>query len=906
MENDTHAASDAKPGPSPIFTVSTATVLAQYQTDFEQGLTTKTAADRLAKNGPNELTTTVTPKWVIFLRQFNNVIIYILLFAAAFTLVIRHYSDAVVIGLVVIINALIGYFQEVNASNALEKIKSMLSTEATVIRDGTRTDIPAADLVTGDIVYLEAGDNVPADLRLLDADNLRIQEAALTGEADAVTKTFAPLTDQKTPLADRTNMAYASTAVTNGSATGVVVATGAETELGQIATDVTDVKQTKTPLMRELDGLGTWISYFIIAVAIALFVFGWLRHLYALPTLALAVITMVVGSLPEGLPASTSVILAMGVNKMAKNHAIVKTLPSVETLGAVDVIATDKTGTLTKNEMTAQDIITQSAHYQVTGTGYAPSGNITLAGQPVDVSAETALKQLLISGFEANDTMLYEEAGQWLINGEPTDGAFLTLYHKGLGPTAPDYQELDRIPFDSDYRYMARLSVNEAGQHEIFIKGAPDKVYEMAQANDPLFDRAKWDAAIHDLTQAGKRVVAVGHRLVPDTVNQIDHQTLAQGIEFLGIVGIIDPPREEVIAALKEMRTAGVKVKMITGDHPDTAAAIGRQLGLAADIQTITGTELDQLSPEELKATINRYDVFARTTPSNKLAIISAYQETGKITAMTGDGVNDAPALKKADIGVAMGIKGTDVAKDAADMILVDDNFTTMTKAIREGRRLYDNIKKTIAFLLPTSFAEGLIVAFSILMQQELPLVPTQLLWINMVSAITIQFAFIFEPEEDGLMHRPPRRTGAALMNRHDVFQMIYVSVLIAVMGLWMFDLLTDQGVSQVIASTITVNVIIMGKIFYLFNIRTPHPVISRSFWTNPMAFVVIGLLLLLQIAQAYLPFMQAIFKTGPMSLNQWGLAIAAGFVTLVVTEIDKLIRLGLNKQRRQFKEHVE
>ncbi|MFD0896686.1 HAD-IC family P-type ATPase [Loigolactobacillus binensis] len=898
MEKQPIVPPDAKPGPAPLFTQAEGQVLTTLHSDLERGLSPQTATQRLNQHGPNELMAQVTPKWVMFLRQFNNVIIYILLFAAALTLLLQHYSDSIVIGLVVIINALIGYFQEVNASNALDKIKSLLSTEATVIRAGQRTDIPARQLVIGDIVYLEAGDNVPADMRLLDADNLRIQEAALTGEADSVLKDFAPLTDPLTPLAERKNMAYASTAVTNGSATGIVVATGHDTELGQIATDVSNVKAAKTPLMKELDGLGKWISYFIIGIALALFAFGWWIHLYALPTLALAVVTMVVGSLPEGLPASTSVILAMGVNKMAKHNAIVKTLPAVETLGAVDVIATDKTGTLTKNEMTAQDIITREHHYQVTGTGYAPTGQITLAQQPVAVRTDTTLTQLLTAGFEANDTILQQEADHWVINGEPTDGAFLTLYHKGLGAAAPAVTELDRIPFDSDYRYIARLAEHADGQHEIFIKGAPDKLYAMAAAADPTFERAHWDAVIKTLTQQGKRVVAVGHKLVSADVNEVTHAVLQQGIDFLGIVGIIDPPREEVIAALKEMRTAGVKVKMITGDHPDTAAAIGRQLGLAEDIQSITGAELDQMSSETLRANINRYDVFARTTPSNKLAIIAAYQQTGKVTAMTGDGVNDAPALKKADIGVAMGIKGTDVAKDAADMILVDDNFTTMTKAIREGRRLYANIKKTIAFLLPTSFAEGLIVAFSILMQQALPLVPTQLLWINMVSAITIQFAFIFEPEEQGIMQRPPRKTGTALLNKHDVFQMVYVSVLIAAMGLWAFDWLTASGVSHVIASTITVNIIVLGKVFYLFNIRTPHLAFSRHFWSNPMAFGTIGLLMALQLLLVYLPFMQGVFKTGNMSWTQWGIAIAAGFVTLVVTELDKIIRIGIDHLR--------
>lgn len=900
MEKKPIETPDSKPGPASYFTQQGSEVLTEFNSDVENGLSSSAAKSLLAKNGPNELTANATPKWVIFLRQFNNVIIYILLFAAAMTLLLQHYSDAIVIGLVVIINAMIGYFQEVNASNALDKIKSLLSTEATVIRDGTRTDIPARELVIGDIVYLEAGDNIPADMRLLDSDNLRVQESALTGEADSVLKTFDPLTDSKTPLAERTNMAYASTAVTNGSATGIVVQTGHDTELGQIATDVSNVKAAKTPLMVELDGLGKWISYFIIAIAVILFGIGWWTNLYSLPTLALAVVTMVVGSLPEGLPASTSVILAMGVNKMAKHNAIVKTLPAVETLGTVDVIATDKTGTLTKNEMTAQDIITATKSYTVSGTGYAPEGQIKLDQQAIDIKSDADLQKLLIAGFEANDTMLQEEDGHWVINGEPTDGAFLTLYHKGFGPDQPELEELDRIPFDSDYRYIARLDKDATGQHEIFIKGAPDKLYQMAAISDPSFDRSRWDEVIHELTHEGKRVVAVGHKVVDSTVDEVTHETLRnQGIDFLGIVGIIDPPREEVISALKEMHTAGVEVKMITGDHPDTAAAIGRQLGLADQIRTITGAELDKMTPDELKANISHYNVFARTTPRNKLAIIDAYQKNGKITAMTGDGVNDAPALKKADIGVSMGIKGTDVAKDAADMILVDDNFTTMTKAIREGRRLYSNIKKTIAFLLPTSFAEGLIVAFSIIMQQALPLVPTQLLWINMVSAITIQFAFIFEPEEEGIMQRPPRKTGTALLNKRDVFQLTYVSILIAAMGLWVFDWLTSSGVSHMVASTITVNVIIMGKIFYLFNIRTPHLAFGRHFFSNPMAFVMIGLLLVLQMFLVYQPFMQGVFKTADMNLMQWGIVVAAGFVTLVVTELDKMIRISVNHRRK-------
>ncbi|KRK48789.1 HAD-IC family P-type ATPase [Secundilactobacillus kimchicus] len=886
-----------QPRTDSVFTMPEETVLRTLQTDTADGLSQAEADKRLAENGPNALTAHVTPKWVIFLRQFKNVIIYILLLAAVLTLIMRHWSDATVILLVVIINAFIGYYQEVSAANALDKIRNLLSKEATVIRDGKRQDIDAEQLVVGDIVYLEAGDNVPADLRIVDADNLRIQESMLTGEPDSVEKNFAPLADAKTPLAERQNMAYASTAVTNGSGTAVVTAVAEATEIGQISKSVGSVKEVKTPLMRELDGLGKWISYVIVGIAVALFIYGWIIHLYALPTLALAVVTMIVGSLPEGLPASTAVILSLGVGNLTKHQAIVKTLPAVETLGAVDIIATDKTGTLTKNEMTAQDVYTKTHHYTVTGTGYAPDGTILLDGQPADLSADPDLTQLLISGFEANDTFLNEENGQWTINGEPTDGAFLTLYRKQFDQE-PENVELDRIPFDSDYRYIAKLVVDKtSGQHVIMIKGSPDKLFSMASSAGG-FDAAEWQPIIDSLTQQGKRVVAVGVKPVSDQITEVDHDALTSGVTMLGVVGIIDPPREEVIDALKQMRRAGVKVKMITGDHPVTATAIGEKLGLSDNIKAITGPEIDALSFDELKAVITRYDVFARATPQNKLDIVRAYQANGLVTAMTGDGVNDAPALKQADIGVAMGIKGTDVAKDSADMVLADDNFSTMDFAIREGRRLYDNIKKSILFLLPTSFAEGLIVAISIMFQQALPLVPTQLLWINMVSAITIQFAFIAEPAEPGIMDRPPRQTGRSLMNKHDVFQMTYVSIIIAVMGLVAFDVLTGQGVSEMVASTVAVNIIVLGKVFYLFNIRTPLLAISKTLFENKLAFIVIGILMVLQLGLTYLPFMQTIFKTAPMTWQQWAISAACGLVVLVVAEVDKMIRIQLNRRR--------
>ncbi|WP_442886155.1 HAD-IC family P-type ATPase [Companilactobacillus sp. HBUAS56257] len=868
-----------------------------YQTnDLTKGLTSQEAKERLLENGPNKLESHKTPKWKIFLRQFNNMVIYVLIASTIITLLMGHYSDSIIIGLVVVINAIIGYYQESNASDALEKIKQMLSIEATVYRDGQRKDIPAEDLVVGDTVFLEAGDNVPADLRIINSDNLRIQESALTGESNSVEKTKIALSNEEIPLAEQTNMAFASTAVTNGSGTGLVVATAGDTEIGKISQEVSSVKQRKTPLMAIIDSLGTRVSYFIVIASIAIFIIGLLFDTYALPVLALAVVAMMVGAIPEGMPATTSVILAKGVSDMAKKqNTIVKTLPAVETLGSVDVVATDKTGTLTKNEMTVTDILIDDQELQVSGTGFEPTGQITNNGQPVEINQK--LQLLLEAGYYANDTELINENGQWTISGEPTDGAFLTLYHKVFPyGEKPHYQELDILPFDSDYRYIGKIVKNDQDERILFVKGAPDKLLEMAKTQDSNFNYDYWVQKVESFSKEGKRVIAVGFEKEPDNTDEVTHEMIVDGLNFLGLVAIIDPPREEVIESLKVMRSAGVEVKMITGDNAITAKAIGEKLGLADEIHAITGTQWDALTDDEKIVAANDNQVFARTTPSNKLEIIEALQKDNKVTAMTGDGVNDAPALKKADIGVAMGIKGTDVAKDSADMILTDDNFATMSSAIKEGRRIFDNIKKSILYLLPISFSEGLIVAYAILTKQEIPLQPSQLLWINMVSAITIQFALIFEPAEDGIMKRKPRKTGSKLMNRHDIFQMTYVAILIAAVSLMIDVFLRSRGVNDIITSTTMVNTLILGKIFYLFNIRTPKLALSKELFSNSKVFVFVGLMMILQLILTYVPFMQTIFSTGPISMLEWGLATAAGAIVLLVTEIDKIIRLKLNR----------
>lgn len=859
--------------------------------DFKSGLPSTKAKERLAKDGPNILSSKQTPKWKIFLRQFNNIVIYILLLSALLTLFIGHYTDAIVILAVVIINSLIGYFQETSAANALAKIKDMLAQEATVYRDGVRQDILASDLVKGDIVFLEAGDNIPADLRILTADNLRVEEASLTGETTSVSKNVLPLSAANIPLAERTNMVYASTSVTAGSGLGLVTATANDTEIGKISREVAQIKSTKTPLIKEIDGVGKIVSYISIVVFIIIFAIGWALEIYALPALALAVVAMLVGAIPEGLPATTSVILAFGVSKLAKKHkTIIKAMPAVETLGSVNVIATDKTGTLTKNEMTVTDLFIDDQSYHVTGNGYRPEGNLLDDKQNVVTTFNDKLIYLLEAGYQANDSILNQVDGKWEVNGEATDGAFLTLYHK-LKQANKQYRSLNLLPFDSDYRYIARLVTDFQNQQMIFVKGSPDKLIAMAQAYDKNFDATLWTNRANNWSQEGKRVIALGYKPVTNQT-KVTHDQLREGIIWLGLAALQDPPREEVVTALKKMNQASVAVKMITGDHPKTAQAIGKQLGLApGKIHAITGQEWDQLSPSQKQAAALDNQVFARTTPQNKLEIITALQQQGQVTAMTGDGINDAPALKKADIGIAMGIKGTDVAKDAADIILADDNFATMATVIKEGRKIYANIKKSILFLLPTSFAEGLIVAFSILTGQEIPLQPAQLLWINLVSAITIQFAFVFEQAESNIMNKPPRTRSQKMFSKADLRQMALVSVLMATFALIGYEWFLHLGVSEISASTMVVNTIVISKIFYFFSIRTDKFALSQASFENKQAWWIIGLMLGFQLFLTYVPFMQTAFKVTALSLTEWSVITVFSALILIIVELKKFFQ---------------
>ncbi|MFC6176443.1 HAD-IC family P-type ATPase [Companilactobacillus huachuanensis] len=866
-----------------------------FQTNAEDGLTSAEVKRRLDRNGRNELEVKKTSKFIQFIKQFNNSIIYILAAAAIMTFLMHRYSDSIVIGLVIIANAIIGYIQEQQAGNALEKIREMLVSKNFVFRNGEKLEIDARDLVVGDLVNLEAGDAVPADLRLISADNLSVQESILTGETNSVEKIEEAISDDNLPLAERQNMVFASTAVTHGSALGIVTATAGDTEIGQIQDSVESVKEKPTPLMQNLNSLGFGLSIAILVAAVVLFIIGYFIDTYSLPTLLIAVITMVVGSMPEGLPASTSVVLAMGTRKMTKRNVIVKSLPAVETLGAVDIVNTDKTGTLTKNEMTVKKVVTPSHDFDVTGVGYDSDGSIDFSGslklgdKNYDWHQDSGMKWLVNIAGQTTDAQLHFENNHWELTGEPTDGALTTLYRKMTG-NDPEVDEIDSLPFDSAFRFSARLA-NLNNQRVLMVKGSPTTILN---ASVKTTDEDYWNNKIKELSSEGLRVVALAYKIVDDNFEEIETDQI-NNLTLAGMVGIIDPPREEARTSIHELRMAGIKVKMITGDHPDTASAIARKLDLDSVIKAITGPEIDAMSDEELNAKIDDYNVFARTTPANKLRIVRAQQANDHVVSMTGDGVNDAPALKQADIGVAMGIKGTEVAKESANMVLADDDFADIVVAVREGRHVFDNIRKTIRFLLPTSFAEGLIVVISILLGQDLPLYPAQLLWINMVSALTIQFAFIFEPPEAGIMARGPRDVKKGLLTRLDTFEIVYVSLLISGLGIWAFDFLTDKGMPEVVGSTMALNIIIFGKIFYLFNLRNDHPVISKYFFQNKMAFYIIGILIALQMGIIYLPFMQSIFHTTNINFTYgWLIPILAGVIVLAVTELGKFIRFHM------------
>jgi potassium/sodium efflux P-type ATPase len=787
--------------PPPWHALDAATVTARLATDAHSGLASAEAAQRLARHGPNRLP---QPRrrgpLVRFALQFHNPLIYVLLVAGAISFALGDVIDAGVIFGVVVVNAVIGFIQEGRAEAALEAVRAMLASRAWVIRDGERREIDAEALVPGDVVMLESGMRVPADLYLVRTRNFAVDESALTGESLPVEKQPVPVAGDA-PLAERSNMAYSGTLVTTGTATGIVVATATATEIGRIGTLVAQVETLATPLTRRLDQFARRITAFILGVGAVTFLYGHLVAGMAWFDVFLAVVGLSVAAIPEGLPAVVTIVLAVGTRTLARNRAIVRRLPAVETLGSVSVILSDKTGTLTRNAMTAVSVVLPDREIAVSGSGYAPVGGFHIGDRALDPQSDGTLTALAECALLCDDARVAEDAaGAWQVVGDPTEGALVTLAMKaGLAPDdlMRRYPRVDAIPFESEQRFMATLHHDHAGQAFVLLKGAPEKVFSVciASADGAPFDHQAWAARVDALAARGQRVLALARATVAPGTLILRVADITPRFTLLGLVGIIDPPREEAIAAVAECRAAGVRVVMVTGDHAVTAAAIARQLGLDPG-QVLTGAEIERLDDESLTRRVRETDVVARASPEHKLRLVRCFKAQGFLVAMTGDGVNDAPALKAADIGVAMGGRGTDAARQAADIVLTDDNFATIARAVRYGRVVYDNIKKALLFMLPTNGGEAGVILLAIFAGLALPVTAGQILWVNMVTAITLALALGFEPAEPDVMRRPPRPSGEPLVTGVLGARIAYISFLMVAATFVMFEWELGRGSS--------------------------------------------------------------------------------------------------------------
>jgi magnesium-transporting ATPase (P-type) len=873
------------------------------------GLGDDEARERLARYGPNRLETRAQRSALVrLLAQFRDVLIYVLLVAALATALLGHWVDTAVILGVVAVNALIGFVQEGRAEHALDAIRALLAPRAAVLRGGERITIPAEDLVPGDVVLLRSGDKVAADLRLLDAKGLRIEEAALTGESLPVEKSPAPVAADA-PLGDRACMAYAGTLVTSGRGAGVVVATSESTEIGRISTMVSEVEKLTTPLLRQLDAFSRRLSLAILGLAAVTFAFGVLARGYGAGEMFMAAVGLAVAAIPEGLPAIMTIALAIGVQRMARRNAIVRRLPAVETLGSVTVICSDKTGTLTRNEMTVQAVATRRAVFDVTGVGYAPDGAFHLGGRPVEPEQRPLLAELVRAGLLCNDASLRRDGEGWVLEGDPTEGARVTVAMKAeLDPAAERkaFPRVDLIPFESEHRFMATLHHDHEGHAFVHVKGAPERVLEMCQlqrdacGEEPL-EPEYWRERMAEIADRGQRLIAIATRRYDDGRSELCFDDVERGLTLLGLFGLADPPRPEAIEAVAACQEAGIRVKMITGDHAGTARAIGRELGLASE-RALTGHQLEGMDDEELARSASEVDVFARTSPKHKLRLVEALQARGHVTAMTGDGVNDAPALKRADVGVAMGRKGTEAAKEASEMVLADDNFASIASAVEEGRAVYDNLKKAITFILPTNGGEALVIVAAILLGRTLPLTPLQILWVNMITAVTLALALAFEPTETDVMRRPPRRPDEPLLSRFVLGRIALVSpiLLAGTFGLFLYE--RDRGASIELARTVAVNTLVAFEIFYLWNSRhLTAPVLSREglFGSRPV-LLAIGIVIGFQLLFTYARPLQRLFETRPLDAETWLRIVLVGSSVLFVVELEKLVIRRRAARRRR------
>ncbi len=869
----------------------------------EQGLSDAEAKKRLETYGLNKLPEAEgISRLKIILHQFTSPLIYILMVAAVVTILLGEYIDTGVIVAVLILNAIIGYFQEYKAETSVRALQSMVVPKAKVMRDGREIEIPSEGLVPGDIVLLASGMRVPADLRLLKTTELRIEEAALTGESVPVEKKTGLITEENLTPGDQTNMAFMGTVVVNGRAKGIVVETGSKTVLGQIAKEVKELSVTQTPLQQKITKFAHFIGFLVLGSALAIAILGFFLGMSIAEIFKIAVAASV-AAVPEGLPIVVTITMAIGISRMAKRNAIIRKLPAVETLGSTTVICSDKTGTLTKNEMTVKVIHDTQHTYEVTGSGYDPKGEILQDWESCEINKLEGVCGLLRIGMLCNESTLVEEEGQYRVDGDPTEGALIVAAMKaGLDPQEEKhlFPQLAIIPFESERGFMATLHEHD-GKKWIFAKGAPEKVLEMCHqiADGSSIDRQKVLKTAEHFAQDGMRVLAMAYKEVPSKVEELTHESLGADLTLAGLQGMIDPPRPEAIEAIKGCHQAGIRVAMITGDHAITARAIGKMMGITQkDSLVLTGKELETISDEELFNKVQDVSVFARVSPQHKLRIVQQVMKHGEVVAVTGDGVNDAPALKAAHIGVAMGKTGTDVAREAADMVITDDNFASIFHAVEEGRVVFDNIRKVTLFLIPTGFAAIVSILIAMALDIPIPYVAAQLLWINLVTNGLQDVALAFEPGEKDVIKRKPRRLKEGIMSRLMYERSVLVGLIISLGVIFNFVAALDDGVPLERARTIAVTTMVLFQFFQAWNSRSElRSIFTISPLSNPFLFYSMVAAFLAQIAVVYVPALQWVFRTESLSLGEWGRIVLVSLSVVVLVEIDKFIRR--QKQRR-------
>jgi len=873
------------------------------------GLRQDDVAARRTIHGPNLLPQPPRRSVILrFLAHFHNILIYVLIGSGIITLVMQHYIDTAVILAVVVANAVIGFVQEGKAEKAMDSIRQMLAPHASVLRDGERQSVAGEDLVPGDIVLLEAGDKVPADLRLIRVHGLQIQEAILTGESVPVDKATSAV-DEAAALGDRSCMAFSGTLVTGGQGRGLVVATGASSEIGRISGLLANVETLTTPLVLQMDVFAKWLTVLILLIAGALLLFGYFVDRYEFADMFMAVVGLSVAAIPEGLPAVLTITLAVGVQAMARRNTIVRRLPAIETLGSVSVICTDKTGTLTRNEMMVASVALAGHVFDVRGEGYEPEGAILLEDALINGADHHQLVELARAAASCNDSSLHQRGGFWAVEGDPMEGALLALAGKAgldIHNGVSDRARTDAIAFDARHRFMATLHHDHPDHADIFVKGAPERVLEMCAqqrgaTSDQSLDEAYWIETSEKMAAQGHRVLAIAARQVDTGQTTLGFSDVEGGLTLLGLVGLMDPPRPEAITAVAECRDAGIRVKMITGDHAGTAAAIGRLIGLQNPDRVLTGAAIDRMDDAHLAAAVLDADIFARTNPEHKLRLVTALQAHGLTVAMTGDGVNDAPALKRADAGIAMGLKGSEAAKEAAELVLADDNFASIVAAVREGRTVYDNIKKVISWTLPTNAGEAMTIIVALLFGMTLPITPVQILWINLVTAITLGLALAFEPTEENTMRRPPRPRHEPILTGHLAWQIALVSGLFfaGVFGIYAYA--TGRGHSVELARTMAMNTLVVMEIFYLFFIRNFYGTsltweavrATRTVWSTVIAVTAA------QFAVTYAPPLQYVFGTEAVPLIDGVIIVGIGVLLFAITEVEKQLRLSIARRVR-------